>query len=57
MVLKCNNCGIEYVDSLPDCPYCGIPNLRHSHFVNSIQKENAYERVMKHKDKYFELPK
>ena len=57
MVLKCNNCGIEYVDSLPDCPYCGIPNLRHSHFVNSIQKENAYERVMIHKDKYFGLPK
>ncbi|MGD0817429.1 MAG: hypothetical protein ABR986_03410 [Methanomassiliicoccales archaeon] len=55
MVTKCKNCGVEYWDSLADCPYCGIPNLNHPQFVMSVQKEGAYERVMKHKNRSHEI--
>jgi rRNA maturation endonuclease Nob1 len=51
MVNKCNNCGVEYWESLAECPYCGIPNLRHPQFLNSVKNGNAYERMMEHKNK------
>ena len=52
MVCKCNNCGIQYVESQADCPYCGVPNLRHLQFLNSVQPLGAYERVMEHKERH-----
>ncbi len=52
MVCKCNNCGIQYVESLTECPYCGVPNLRHLQFVNSVQKLGAFERMMEYKERH-----
>jgi hypothetical protein len=57
MVSKCNNCGVEYWESLAECPFCGIPNLKHPRFLMTVQKENAYERVMKHKNQEYEMSK
>jgi hypothetical protein len=55
MVSKCKNCGVEYWESLAECPYCGVPNLRHPQFELSVYNEKAYERVMKHKNKKYDI--
>jgi uncharacterized OB-fold protein len=57
MASKCDNCGVEYWESLTDCPYCGIPNQRHPQFVKTIQKGGAYERVMEYKNRSYETTK
>ena len=57
MVSKCNNCGVEYWESLAECPYCGVPNLKHPQFVKSVHNESAYERVMKHKNQDYDMRK
>jgi hypothetical protein len=54
MVSKCKNCGVEYWESLSECPYCGIPNLRHADFERTVHNENAYERVMEHKKRNYD---
>lgn len=55
MVSKCKNCGLGYWESLAECPYCGIPNLRHPEFEKTVYNENAYERVMEYKRRRYDL--
>jgi uncharacterized OB-fold protein len=52
MAYKCRNCGIQYVETLMDCPYCGVPNLRKLQLINSAQKIGAYDWVMEHKERH-----